>query len=244
MTKLNQIVAIEKGVKAKATRQLTDAHRSLARKDLLVGLARRYEPLDADDLEVLPDEGTKVQVHTDQVIEGVEATLKRLWDVVATKDWANTEARADVVVDGVTLIDDAPVTFLLWLEKQLADVRTFVDGLPTLDPGIEWRWDANSGAYRAAEEKKKRTKKTLKVIELSPATDKHPAQVTTVNEDVIVGWWHETKFSGAVAEEDKRDTLERVDKLAAAVKFAREEANGHAVVDVHVAETVLDYLFT
>lgn len=242
VTHLHQVLAIEKGAKAKATRALTDAHRLSTQDSRLVGIARRYEPVD-DDGEQLPPQGTKVQVHVDRIAEDVEKHLVRLVDVVATKNWANQEAGASIVVDGTTLVTDAPVTFLLWLEKTLQDVRTWVAGWPTLDPGYDWAWDTSTGAYRAPEEKKHRTKKVLKPVELSPATDKHPAQVATVNEDVIVGWWHEVKFSGAVAEEDKRDTLERIDKLAAAVKTARAEANTLEVDTVAVGEALFDFIF-
>jgi hypothetical protein len=37
--------------------------------------------------------------------------------------------------------------------------------------------------------------------------------------------------------------LDRVEKLQAAVKFAREEANAAEVTDVHVGEVVFGYLF-
>lgn len=41
-----------------------------------------------------------------------------MFDVVATQDFANCQAKADVMVEGRVLIKDAPVTHLLFLEKQ------------------------------------------------------------------------------------------------------------------------------
>ena len=51
--------------------------------------------------------------------------------VLATQDFANCQAKANVVVDGQTILKEVPVTHLLFLEKQLVDLRTFIDGLPT-----------------------------------------------------------------------------------------------------------------
>lgn len=49
-----------------------------------------------------------------------------LFDVTATKDWANCEARADVTVDGWVLVSAVPVSCLLFLEKRLTDIYAFV----------------------------------------------------------------------------------------------------------------------
>jgi hypothetical protein len=54
---------------------------------------------------------------------------------------------ADVVVDGVVLATAVPVTHLLFLDKQLSDMRTFIAKLPVLDPAKEWQYDPNKGMY-------------------------------------------------------------------------------------------------
>lgn len=243
MTRLNQILAVEKGARTKAEREFTDAHRATQQADRLSGISRSYQPRDAEG-EELPAEFTRVQVSVPEADRQVVKTLTRLWDVTATKDFANTEARADVVIDDEVLLEDAPATFLLFLEKQLIGLRTYVDKLPVLDPAFTWTQDPTSGVYRTEEVKTTRTKKVLKPVELSPATDKHPAQVATVNEDVIIGDWTTVRFSGAVTEERRRELLDRVDRLAAAVKYAREEANEQTVTDVHVGAPLLDYVFS
>ena len=45
-------------------------------------------------------------------------------------------AKADLVVDGVTLAKDLPVTYLLFLEKQLTELKAFVSKFH-LGPGRE-----------------------------------------------------------------------------------------------------------
>lgn len=242
MTKLNQIVAVEKGVKAKAQRTLTEAYHTIQRATGLNGISRTYSPKD-DDGDKLPPESTLVQTKTVDLIDTVSADLARLFDVTATKDATNAVATANVVVGGQTLVAGATVPFLLFLEKQLVDVRTFVNKLPTLDPSEVWSLDPNTGTYRTDTTGTVRTKKVPKNWVKAEATDKHPAQVEIFHEDVIVGTWSTVKFSGALPATRVLELQERVDKLIEAVKFAREEANGTTVVDQKVGDRVLGYIF-
>lgn len=242
MTKLNQIVAVEQSVKSKTTREITDHHHRVQKAALLSGIARNYQPKDEDG-EQLPSESTKVQVHADEVLGDVSKTLTRLFDVTATKDYGNAEAMADVVVDGVTLIVDAPVPFLLFLEKQLTDVSTFVRKLPILDPSENWSVDETSDTFRTDTTTTVRTKKVPRNHVRSEATDRHPAQVEMYYEDVAVGYWSTVKFSGALPAARVRELTDRVDKLQMAVKFAREQANSTEVEDRYVGDEVFRYLF-
>ncbi len=242
MTKLNQIVAVEQSVKSKTTREITDHHHRVQKAALLSGISRSYQPKD-DDGEQLPPESTKVQVHTDDVLSDVAKTLSRLFDVTATKDYGNVKASADVVVDGVVLVAKAPVPYLLFLEKQLTDVSTFVRKLPVLDPSENWTVDTATDAFKTDTTKTVRTKKVPRNHVKAPATDKHPAQVELYYEDVAVGYWSTVKFSGALPAAKVRELTERVDKLQAAVKFAREEANSTEVTDQRIGDPVFGYLF-
>ena len=137
MAKLNQIIAVEKGVKSKAHQDLTAAHHGLQKAGLLAGISRTYQPKDEEG-EQLPPESTPVQLKAEDVLRETAKTLTRLFDVTATKDWANCTARADVTVDGRVLVSDVPVSYLLFLEKQLIDVNTFVRKLPVLDASEAW----------------------------------------------------------------------------------------------------------
>lgn len=243
MAKLNQIIAVSKGVKSQTLRTLTDAHRDVQKQPLLSGLSRTYQPKD-DEGERLPSESTRVQLTAQAVIADVKSALVKLFDVVATQDYANCAARADVVVDGQPLARDVPVTYLLFLEKQLADLRTFVEKLPVLDPSEHWTWSESAGHYAADPVQTTRTKKVPRNHVKAEATEKHPAQVEMYTEDMIVGTWTTIKFSGALPAQQTRDMLERVTKLQHAVKFAREAANAAEVTDVTVGDPILSYLFS
>ncbi len=242
MAKLNQIIAVEKSVKSKSFQDLTEAHHAVQKPTLLSGLARVYQPKDEEG-EQLPPESTKVQIKSEELLRDTAATLTRLFDVTATKDWANCHARADVTVDGQVLLRDVPVTYLLFLEKQLTDLNTFVKKLPVLDAAESWTFDASADCYRTDAVRTIRTKKVPRNHVKAEATEHHPAQVEVYYEDIPVGYWTTVKFSGALPSARINELLERVEALQAAVKFAREEANGTVVTDQHVGDAVFGYLF-
>ena len=243
MSKLCQIVAIEKGVKSKATRVETDLYHTLEKRQLFSGLSRVYTPKDEEDGDKLPSEHQVVQVKSEDVIKELSETLTRVMDVTATKDAANTRAKADVKVDGQAVLTDVPVTTLMFLEKELEKLIAFIGRIPVLDPTQAWNYDTARGVYVSDPVETVRTKKVPRNHVLYEATKEHPAQVTAYNEDVLVGYWKKIEMSGAMPADRLRDISSRIDRLRTAVKFAREEANGLEVDDVEIGEKVLDFLF-
>ena len=242
MAKLNQIIAVEKGIKSKSFQELTEAHHGVQKPALLSGISRAYQPKDEDG-EQLPPESTKVQIRTEEILREVAATLTRLFDVTATKDATNCVAKANVVVDGTTLLADVPVTYLLFLEKQLTDLHTFIKKLPVLDAAEAWTFNDSADCWSTEPVRTIRTKKVPRNHVKAEATEKHPAQVEVYYEDIPVGYWTTVKFSGALPAKRVSELLDRVEKLQNAVKFAREEANNTEALDRHVGETVFGYLF-
>lgn len=242
-TKLNQIIAVEKGVKSRALSDLTEAHHSLQKTALLAGISRTYRPKDEEG-EQLPAESTRVQLKGEEVIRQTSEILTRLFDVVATKDWANCQARADVVVDGQKLLSDVPATYLLFLEKQLVDLHTFIKKLPVLDASESWVFDQSADCWATEPMQTVKTRKVPRNHVKAEATEHHPAQVEVYYEDITVGYWRTVKFSGALAARRVNELLTRVEKLQEAVKFAREEANNLEVEDVKPGSVVLKFLFS
>lgn len=242
MARLNQIIAVEKGVKSRSFQELTDAHHALQKPALLTGIARTYRPKD-DEGEQLPPESTKVQIKAEEIIQQTAAILTRLFDITATKDWTNGAARADVVVDGQPLLTQVPVTYLLFLEKQLVDLHTFIKKLPTLDAAETWNFDASADCWATEPVQTVKTKKIPRNHVKAEATEKHPAQVEVFYEDVVVGYWRTVKFSGALPAQRVSELLDRIEKLQQAVKFAREEANNADAIDQKVGDKVFQFLF-
>ena len=242
VAKLNQIIAVEKGVKSKSFQDLTEAHHAVQKPTLLSGISRAYQPKDEEG-EQLPPESTKVQIKTEEILRDTASTLTRLLDVTATKDWANCQAKADVTVDGQVLLRDVPVTYLLFLEKQLTDLHTFMKKLPVLDAAESWTFDESADCYRTDAVRTIRTRKVPRNHVKAEATEQHPAQVEVYYEDVIVGYWRTVKFSGALPAQRINELLSRVEKLQEAVKYAREEANNIEADEQKVGERVFGYLF-
>ena len=242
--KLNQIIAIEKGIKSKAYSDVSELYKAVQKPDLFNGFSKTYQALADDDGERLPAEKKRVQFVVDDVLRSIERAVTSLIDVTARKDYTNCVAKADVVVDGVTIMTGAPVSFLLFTEKQLTDLRSIVAALPVLDDGETWVKDANSGLFKSETTQTHRTKKTQKPIVLYPATPEHPAQTAMVTEDVISGFWSQVKQSGAWPKPEKQTLTARVDKLLNAVKQARETANIHDEVPLpgSIGTAVFTYL--
>jgi hypothetical protein len=241
-TRLNQIIAVRKGVNGDTHRTVTELHRQVQKAPLLSGITRTYEKL-ADEAPDLPSEATKVQVSAEGACRELATALTRLFDVNAALDWTNQSARADLVVDGVVLIADVPVTYLMFLEKQLVDIETFVRKLPQLDPAETWHVDPATGVWATEPAKTTKTAKVPRNHVLAPATDKHPAQVQVWQEDVVVGYWRTVKFSGAMEAARVNELLHRVTTLVEAVKIARERANMTDIVDPKPGSPILGYLF-
>jgi hypothetical protein len=242
MAKINQIVAVTNGRKARAKEALTALYHKMQRTGVMDGISRTYRPKD-DEGEQLPPESRRVQLNCDSVLETASKALTEAFDSVATVDKSNTVASADVVVDGVTLLKAVPTTTLLYLEKQLVDMFTLVNSLPALDPAEEWEWSDEAAAYASTPAETVRTKKVPRHYTKAEATKEHPAQVEMYYEDICVGHWRTVKFSGALPEEQKRAMLERVRQLQDAVKTAREAANNADAVDAKIGKSLFDFLF-
>jgi hypothetical protein len=70
-----------------------------------------------------------------------------------------------------------PVSYRLFLEKQLADVSGFVRKLPVLDASETWNLDPSTDAWKTEPVRTIRTKKVPRNHVKAEATENHPAQV-------------------------------------------------------------------
>lgn len=224
MGKLCQIVAVEKGVKSRVYNDTTTLHKALQKPALFNGFHKKYAPINTDG-EQLPPEAKKVEFSAADILKTVKGLMTESITLEARKDWTNCVAKADVKIDGNVLIAGAPISFLLYLEKQLNDVKTLTETLPLLDPAEDWTFDEQASLWKTNETQTHRTKKEQRSIMLVPPTDKHPGQAQLITEDTLVGYWGLVKQSGAMSKPDKLALVSRIDTLLDAVKSAREEAN-------------------
>ena len=124
MTKLNQIIAIEKGTKQRVFRFLSDTYKTFQKPALFNGLARTYSKKD-DDGEDYPDESKRVLFQTGALLQEISDQMTELFDVTATKDWSNCAARADIVVESAR-------------PRALAQLGVDVESLVERVPGLTW----------------------------------------------------------------------------------------------------------
>ena len=240
--KLNQVIAVTAGKKSRTQKVITEVYHQLQKPALLDGIARSYKPKDEDG-EKFPPETKHIQLKVADAVTKVSNELSELFDIVATQDWSNCVAKADIKIDNKIIVTGVPVTYLLFLEKQLVDIHTFVEKLPTLDPSETWKYNAEADCFSSNPYDTTKTKKVLKNHVKYDATKEHPAQVETYSEDIVVGYWTTHKFSGAIEAKTKNDMLQRIRVLQESVKCAREEANAMDVTCQKIGDKVLKYIF-
>lgn len=239
--KLNQVIAIEKMVKSKVKGDQTAAYQAAQKSDLFTGHQKVYTPI-TEDGEKFPSENKQVQVRALDSVRHVSSRIAELLDVASQRDWANCLATADIVVDGKCIVAKAPVPFLLFLEKELQDLSTFLGKLPTLDPAESWKLDEGSGLYRTDSLPSFKTKKVQRALVLFPATMQHPAQTQLITEDQTIGTWSTVKLSGAIPENVRAALVDKVTKLVTAVKQAREEANCQEAPAIRAGQAIMAWL--
>lgn len=239
--KLNQVIAVEKGVKSRVMKDVTERYHTAQKPALFAGFQRTYAPK-REDGDQQPSQSQRVQQKAPEVIKEIGRQLTELFDITATKDYANCTATADVEVDGEVLIKGAPVTFLLFVEKELTNLHTALAAMPVLDPAHEWSWDGAVELFRTKAVETASTKKVQKALTLLAPTKEHPGQAQIITEDETVGTWQKVELSGALTEDRRRALLIRIEKVQRAVKYARERANETPAPMVHAGKAVFDWL--
>lgn len=244
MTKLHQILAIERGVTADSERKVALATRGIdvtGENSPLFGVSRVYQPR-KEDGDTYPAESKHVQVKCETVLENVAKATTRLFDVKFTREESNTQARADVIVDGHLFLESVPAGYLLYLENALNSLRGLLQRMPVLDPAEEWHWDGKRGFHVTDQSRRAKEIRVPQAHVMYEATPEHPAQVRPYETVAAVGDWTTVKFSGALPADRLEEILDRVATLSQAVKMAREEANRIDVTDRKAGGIIFAYL--
>jgi hypothetical protein len=200
------------------------------------------------------DEDSKLDVsETKDITTTVDERLKylltgaftRYLDVSYQLDLSNQKAVADLVVAGQTIAKDVPATMLLQMEKDLAQLRVIVAEAPTLQAGPVWVKDEGENLFVTAEPIVTfTTRKTMKPVILVPATDKHPAQVEKINEDVAIAKITKKTWSGMLTSVAKAAILSRIDALLVATKKARQRANNVEAATDKIGFAVANFILS
>lgn len=244
--KLHQLIAVQGKVSDRVTNASSTIHKTFQKAAVFTGVRITYDVLaenENDHSAQKPPEGNSVQLYARDELNKLRTLLSELYDVNATRDWTNMVARGVVKVEGKVVLEDVPVPFLLFLKLELNRLRAEFSAIPVLDPAKDWVEDDQvSGGWKTEPTWSWSTRRQKKVLVLAPATDKHQAQTTLVEEEVPVAKKWTTNFSGAMSRKDRDALIRRVDLLFDAVSAAVEEANSIDVVDKHVAKPIFDFL--
>lgn len=246
MGQLHEILAVEGDLETTYQKILIETGVQFTKhSDRFFGKYSRIEMFD----ELAPVEADDHQELDDTVMSKIGYTTEHIvnyFDAVYQKDKANQVAVADIVIDNNVVVKDVPVTFLLGLESKLKHVRKSIyDTIPTLQPGVKWEAADNvkEGAYKKVyADEKFRTKKVMKNHVIAEATDRHPAQVQTYNEDEKIGKVVTDTWCGMISPHEKSVLLARLDKMLRAVKQARQQANSIEVGNETIGEALFSYI--
>lgn len=238
---LHQLLALREGKKTALNRVITNVYHKFQKTDTFNGRIRTYRPIEDGGVQ-LPSESQKVLDRASDLVTLAEDAWAQLIDITASVDATNATAKADVIVDGVTILTGVPATTLLWLEKQLVDMVTLWSKQSPLDPARDWSWDDTTLTWRSEPVETIRNDKKMENHVKAAATDKHPAQVEVFTVDRPAGVWTTVSLSGLHPVQTLTDVLRRLSKLLDAVKVAREEANRVDAVHMNLGAQIFAYL--
>ena len=240
--KLHALLAVEGDVKGKAEKILKETISVFKKKDHFHAKTRHYEPLEEGGMEY-PDEIKEMVTTVSKKLAYTSKALAKAIDLVYQKETTNSEAKADLIVEGKVLAEGVPATALLSLESRLKAVRAIYDNIPTLSSGEFWEPDGQvPDVHKTRVKVKFKSDKVFTPVIMAPATKEHPAQIKELFKDKPIGKWLETDRSGEWTSTKKSQHLERVDILIAAAKKARQRANDTKVVKVKLGKKIFDYI--
>lgn len=245
MGKLHELLAIEADKKKAAERLTNESIKTFKKDNLFTGTLKRTEMFD-DEAEPFPDEHLKLETTVEENLDYSLKALIKYWNAVAQKDATNANAKADVIVRGKTILKDVPGVTLLGMEKKLHELKNLFNAIPTLKPGITWEPDTDNekdGIYKAKYDSQTfKTKTELEFPEVSPATERHPAQIKEVSVTRNIGKYTTSSWSGMVTPHKKAKWITNLEDLLSGVKKARQRSNDQETVDIEIGQALIDFI--
>ena len=247
MSKLHQVLAVEKDVQAQTAVIIKETMKVLESHHLFNGAKKTLHMFDSARQQEEAGQAQEMAITTD-----VPARLNHMFpfltnhlNCVFAKEATNAIAKADVTVDGEVLLKDVPATMLLALEREFVKYRDVLKKIPTLQSGIDYTLDPNmpGNVYKTnTPVKTQKLEKTIVDKVVVKADEHHPAQVKerAINEQV--GEYTEIRWSGCITSRYKADILTKLESFIQAVKKARSKANDATVVKTDSVQAVFDWL--
>jgi hypothetical protein len=248
MSKLHELLAVDQNLKGQAQKTRVELQATIEKKQHLFEEKTVTFFSNQEGVPAQTREQKDIQTTIRREVAWLLPIISKSIDAAYAIDMANTQAKADIVLDdGTTLAKDVPATALLQLEKRIREMLEFAKAIKTLDPAKGFAPDParDKGIYAAREVTKVSTEKVQEALVLYPATDKHPAQVQLITKDVQKGTIKEQEWSALITPATKSEVLERGEDVLRAVVKARSRAN-ESEIDVKtykIGKTLLDHIF-
>lgn len=246
---LHELLAVEQSAAESANHVLKDTVKNLSdRRALYDGTTKEHQVFDdAMQHTRQATEHKEVQSTVKEQLDYMAKPIGDYYDIILQKEIANQSARADIVIDGVTLAEGIPAIVLLGLEKKLESLKAVYNAIPTLDSARTWvtaEGYSRPNVFRNAHPEERQQSVVTKNWEtIVPATEHHPAQTKEIERTAVVGKYIINTFSGALTSEDKANKIARLVKLITAVKKARQRANNVEVTaDRGFGATLFNYI--
>jgi len=238
MTQLHELLAVEKGLLSQLSVLTQETIGKFQKEQFFKGHNKTLKMIaEGPENKALEDSNSEFKALPTTVVETLDYYSEH-WvkaeDIIFRKNKTNQSAASDLYFNGEIIARDVPVDELLGLEVRLTSLRGMLAQMPTLDASKVWDGDTSTGrtAWKARNPDitTKTEKKTTPVV-LYDATDKHPAQIKEITQDVVVGTNTTINYSGAATSLQKAQVLRNVDELIGEVKRARMRANTSVAVE-------------
>ena len=246
--KLHELLAVESDLKNEFDKITEEAKTTFSKKnDHFQGHIKTLKMFDESRTkeEVGAEQHKEIVTTVADKLDYAAKTVIRYFDALLQKETTNQTACSDLILDGVTIAEKVPATFLLGMEDRLKKLRAVYEEIPTLPPGIAWDVDPaqRPGVFRTVHaETAMKTEQTIQHKVLYPHTENHPAQIEKWTEHIPVGMFSLQRWCSMISPARKSELLGRIDSLIKAVKQARQRANSAEVVSAHIAKKFFDYI--
>ncbi len=247
MSKLYEVLAVEASLSTVSGNLVKESMKSLKKDNLFTGEVKSHTVFGDENQHLV--QAVQSRAVTTTVMQNLEYTLLQgiapFWDAVAQKDEANQRAKADIIINGEVLVAQVAGTTLLGLEAKLSSLLELFSTVPTLPPGIRWELDASQGEDIFINPVSEERMQSVRIPDhkvLYEATPHHPAQIEKFETTKDIGKFKLQSYSGMISPLDKANLIKRLQTLISATKQARQRANAVEIGNVHIGNTLANYL--
>lgn len=147
MSKLHELLAVEKDAKDVFAKIMEETLKTFnQRSSHFVESRKTYSPFNNEDKDRPDEEFTPMVTTVRDKLDYSQSAIVRFIDIELQKERANQNASADIIVElpdgsSETILEKAPVTFLVQMESALDRLRKVYMEIPTIDPSKVWSID-------------------------------------------------------------------------------------------------------